>query len=102
MIAPLSANQSAAVREPDPALRKAAEAFEAIFMRQMIGAMRSAKLADDMLDNSAAGQFRDMFDARIAESMATTPSAGSIADLLTAQWNNMGSNGGSNVGSKAK
>jgi peptidoglycan hydrolase FlgJ len=86
MIAPLPANQTAAAPPPDPALRKAAEAFEAIFMRQMIGAMRAAKLADDMLDSSAANQFRDMFDARIADKLAATPSAGSIAALLTAQW----------------
>jgi len=68
----------------DPALKKAAEAFEAIFMRQMIGAMRSSSLAEGMFDSSATGQFRDMADARTADEMARTGSFG-IAEMLLKQ-----------------
>ncbi len=55
---------------PDPALVKAAQAFEALLLRQMIGSMRSAKLADDPLSSQAGTTFRDMADAQVADSMA--------------------------------
>lgn len=69
----------------DPALKKAAEAFEAIFLRQMIGAMRSSSLAEGMFDSSATEQFRDMADARTADEMARTGSFG-IAEMLLRQF----------------
>jgi flagellar protein FlgJ len=71
----------------DPGLAKAARAFEAIFMRQMIGAMRSASLDDGLLDSGATEQFRDMADARTADSMAETGNFG-IAQLLMRQFAN--------------
>jgi flagellar protein FlgJ len=66
-------------------LRQAAQAFEAVFIRQLIGSMRSAKLADDMFGSQATEQFRDMADARLADSMSQQGTFG-IADLLTAQF----------------
>ncbi len=66
-------------------LEKAAKQFEAIFMRQMIGAMRSARLAEGLTDSSATDQFRDMADARTADSMAEKGSLG-IAELLLQQF----------------
>lgn len=66
-------------------LAKAAEQFEAIFLRQMIGAMRSASLAEGLTDSGATDQFRDMADARTADSMAKTGSLG-IAELLVSQF----------------
>lgn len=66
-------------------LQKAAQQFEAIFLRQMIGAMRSSSLGDGLLDSSASDQFRDMADARTADSMAQTGSLG-IADMLLRQF----------------
>jgi flagellar protein FlgJ len=66
-------------------LARAAEQFEAIFLRQMIGAMRSASLAEGLTDSSATDQFRDMADARTADSMAKTGSLG-IAELLLSQF----------------
>jgi len=66
-------------------LAKAAQQFEAIFLRQMIGAMRSASLAEGIADSSASDQFRDMADARTADSMAQTGSLG-IADMLRRQF----------------
>ncbi len=66
-------------------LRQAAQAFEAVFIRQLIGSMRNAKLADDMFGSQATEQFRDMADARLADAMSQQGTFG-IADLLTAQF----------------
>ena len=72
-------------------LEAAAKAFEAVFMRQMIGSMRQAKLTSDE-DNplgggSAADQFRDLQDARLADSMVAKGGFG-IAEMLTRQFAN--------------
>ncbi|WP_420146342.1 rod-binding protein [Sphingobium sp.] len=67
------------------ALTKVAQQFEAVFMRQMIGAMRSASLAEGIGDSSATEQFRDMADARTADAMASKGAMG-IAELLLKQF----------------
>lgn len=67
------------------ALEKAAQQFEAIFLRQMIGAMRSASLAEGISDSSATQQFQDMADARTADAMAGKGAMG-IAELLMKQF----------------
>lgn len=69
----------------DPEKLKVAQQFEAIFLRQMIGSMRSSSLAEGMFDSSASDQFRDMADARTADEMSKTGSFG-IADLLIRQF----------------
>ncbi|WP_017672641.1 rod-binding protein [Blastomonas sp. AAP53] len=66
-------------------LTKAAESFEAIFLRQMIGAMRSATGGDTLLGSSASDQFRDMMDARLADDMADKQSFG-IAEMVLKQF----------------
>ena len=66
-------------------LEKAAQQFEAIFLRQMMGAMRSASLGEGIADSSATGQFRDMADARTADSMASRGTLG-IAEMLMRQF----------------
>lgn len=48
-------------------LEKTAQQFEAIFLRQMIGAMRSASLAEGISDSSATEQFQSMADSRTAD-----------------------------------
>jgi len=70
---------------PRPELVTAARAFEAVFVRQLISSMRSAKLGDDILGSSASDQFRDMADARVADAMAKHGSIG-IADMLVKQF----------------
>jgi peptidoglycan hydrolase FlgJ len=70
-------------------LREAAQAFEAVFVRQMIGSMRQAKLAEDPFAGRATEQFRDMADARVADDMARTGSFG-IADMLIRQFERSG------------
>lgn len=69
----------------DPEKLKVAQQFEAIFLRQMIGSMRSSTLAEGMFDSSASDQFRDMADARTADEMSRTGSFG-IADMLIKQF----------------
>ena len=81
----LSSNALAAAGADKTALGKAAQQFEAIFLRQMIGAMRSASLAEGITDSGATEQFRDMADSRTADSMATKGSFG-IAGMLLAQF----------------
>lgn len=66
-------------------LQKAAQQFEAIFLRQMIGAMRSASLAEGITDSGASDQFRDMADAKTADAMAGNHALG-IADMLLRQF----------------
>lgn len=63
MIAPVSPAQVTP-------LSKAAKALEAVFLRQMIASMRAPALADDPFGSSAATQFREMSDARLADTMA--------------------------------
>jgi flagellar protein FlgJ len=67
------------------ALRGAAQQFEAVFLRQMIGSMRQAHLADDMFGSQATEQFRDMSDANLADSMSHQGVFG-IAQMLLAQF----------------
>ncbi len=70
-------------------MQQAAQAFEAIFLRQMIGSMRQARLAEDAFGSSATDQFRDMSDAQLAENMSRQNSFG-IAELLMTQFNRGG------------
>jgi flagellar protein FlgJ len=70
-------------------MQQAAQAFEAIFLRQMIGSMRQARLAEDVFGSSATDQFRDMADAQLADNMSRQGSFG-IAELLMAQFNRSG------------
>lgn len=76
--------QNAAGAAKHKQMQQAAQAFEAVFLRQMIGSMRQAKLTDDdLLDGgSAADQFRDMSDANLADSMSKSGSYGISAMLL--------------------
>ena len=67
------------------ALRGAAQQFEAVFLRQMIGSMRQAHLADDMFGSQATEQFREMSDASLADSMSHQGVFG-IAQMLLAQF----------------
>lgn len=66
-------------------LKGAAQAFEAVFLRQMIGSMRKASLGDDILGSDAGNQFRDMSDARVADSMAERGALG-VAEMLIKQF----------------
>jgi peptidoglycan hydrolase FlgJ len=77
-------------RALDPALRKAAQGFEAVFLRQVIGSMRQAKLSDDILGSEATTAFREMADSRTAEAISSKGQFG-IAALIERQ---LGKGGG--------
>jgi flagellar protein FlgJ len=81
MIAPIVPTTSTT---PDPALKKAAQGFEAVFLREIIGAMRKGKLADDIFGSSATDNFREMADARTADEMTKLGHFG-IAGLIEKQ-----------------
>lgn len=86
MTKPVSSSPPAATAAGTPGkdgLAKVAKQFEAVFLRQMIGSMRQAGLADDLFGSSASDQFRDMADARLADDMAGKGFG--IAELLTRQ-----------------
>ena len=70
-------------------LKAAAQAFEAVFLRQMIGSMRQANLGEDIMGGRSAEQFRDMSDAKLADSMAETGGFG-IAQMLLKQFDAAG------------
>ena len=83
-------------------MRQAAEAFEAVFLRQLIGSMRQAKLGEELFGSQATEQFRDIADANLADSMADQGSFG-IADMLLGQMSRgAGGNSNSNSGGTAR
>ncbi|MBV9840461.1 MAG: rod-binding protein [Sphingomonadaceae bacterium] len=90
MIAKLTPNAQAAAAATDPAqansakLKSAAQAFEAVFLRQMIGSMREASLGDGIFDSDASKQFQDMADSKTADAMAQHGVLG-IAQMLEKQ-----------------
>lgn len=85
MTAPISSIGTMPAGQQRAELKKAAQAFEAVFVRQMIGSMRSSSLGDDLFDSSATDQFREMSDARLADSMAEKGAFG-IAEMLIGQF----------------
>jgi flagellar protein FlgJ len=66
-------------------LKKTAQQFEAVFLRQMIGSMRTASEGEGIFDSEATKQFQDMSDAKTAETMAGKGVLG-IADMLVKQF----------------
>ena len=91
-VASTPAGAAAQAADKKKQLEAAAKSFEAVFMRQMIGSMRQAKLSEDDLlgGGSAADQFRDLQDARLADSMVAKGGFG-IAQMLTRQFGKVGS-----------
>ncbi|WP_298166824.1 rod-binding protein [Novosphingobium sp.] len=69
------------------ALKKAAQGFEAIFVRQMLAAARSTSLAgkDDLFGGQAQQTFASMRDERFADIAAQTGAFG-LAKQLEAQF----------------
>ena len=82
---PATAAASSAQSPEMAKLRKTAQQFEAVFLRQMIGSMRTASGEDGIFDSEATKQFQDMSDAKTAETMAGKGVLG-IADMLVKQF----------------
>ncbi|KQN39568.1 hypothetical protein ASG37_08440 [Sphingomonas sp. Leaf407] len=57
-------------------LKAAGERFEAVFTGMMLKSMRKTKLAETLFESKAADQFRDMWDQKVAESMAVSTPLG--------------------------
>lgn len=77
----LAASPNGESREREKLVR-AAQAFEAVFMRQMIGSMRQAKLGDDLFGSDASDQFREMQDAQVADEMVENGGGLGVAAML--------------------
>lgn len=73
-----------AANEERAALVKAAQAFEAIFTRQLLGTMRQAGLGEDIAGSSAVDQFRELADAKMADGLSQQGGLG-IANLILQQ-----------------
>ena len=86
-ISPTSAATSPASAADRAALRKAAQGFEAIFVRQMLAAARSASLAGDdpIFGGQAQETFTAMRDERFADIAATSGAFG-LARQLESQF----------------
>ncbi|WP_077147292.1 rod-binding protein [Sphingopyxis sp. KK2] len=78
-------------------LRKAAEAFEAVILRQLMASMRQAKLGDDIFGSSATDNFREMADAKTADSIAAMRQFG-IADMVERQFKGIAASGPTSLG----
>lgn len=70
---------------PNPALAEAARGFEQIFLRQMISAMRAGSLGDALFGSQGEDQFRELFDARMAENLSGQGGGLGIGALLVQQ-----------------
>ena len=81
----IAAVTSASPQASPPArLNNAADAFEAVFLRQMLASMRSASFGETLFDSAATGQYRTMLDATLADTMASGSKLG-IAEALLAR-----------------
>ena len=65
-------------------LHKAAEAFEAIFVRQMLSSARAASFGDSLFSSQATQTFQQMQDERFAE-IASQSGALGFARIIEAQ-----------------
>ena len=65
-------------------LRQAADAFEAIFVSQLIKTARAAKLADDVFGNQASDTYQSMLDDQYARKLSSSANLG-IAEALVDQ-----------------
>ena len=89
MIAPLTPVAPVAPAAPRPApggdAAAVARDFEAIIMRQLIATMRAGSTGDPLLGSDAQTQFREMFDARVADQLAATGGGLGIGRMLARQ-----------------
>ena len=80
--------QESAKGEHKSALRKVANQFESIFMRQMLKSMRDASFGDPLFDSNSTSFYRDMHDDQLALELSKTGSIG-LADMIVKQLDPM-------------
>ena len=95
-----SQGAGAADSKVDDDIRKAAESFEAIILRQLLASMRKAKLSEDVFGSSATDNFREMADARTADAMSNMRQFG-IADMVERELRGMGAGSNNSHGTEA-
>lgn len=84
MIGKISSAPPVQATAVDAELRKAAIAFEAVMLRQLIGEMRKGALGDDIFGSSANSSYRELADARTADALAQRGAIG-IAGMIERQ-----------------
>jgi flagellar protein FlgJ len=65
----------------NPALRKAAEQFEALFIQEMLKSMRASVEKDELTNNTHMETYEALFDREVSLQMAKRGAVG-IADML--------------------
>lgn len=73
-----------AARDPDKAIRKTAEQFEAHFIQQMMKAMRESVEKSDLVDSGNADMYQDLMDKEVSMQMVRRGGMG-LADMLEKQ-----------------
>jgi flagellar protein FlgJ len=71
-------------QDPDGALREVAEQFEALFVAQMLKAMRDTIPKDGLFSSSEMGTYQQMLDQQLALDLSKSGSIG-LADLIEQQ-----------------
>lgn len=84
MIRETSSTLTSPVKAAGPELRKAAIAFEAVILRQLIGELRKGGLGNDIFGSSANSTYRELADARTADALARRGAIG-IAAMIERQ-----------------
>jgi Rod binding domain-containing protein len=72
---------SAPAGASNPALRKAAEQFEALFIQEMLKSMRASIEKDELTSNQHLETYESLFDREVSLQMAKRGSVG-LADML--------------------
>ena len=72
-----------AARDPRAAVKKAAQAFEALFMQMVLKSMRDATPKSGMLDSSASEMYTGMLDQQLAGKVAASGTG--LADMIAKQ-----------------
>lgn len=72
-----------AKQNPDEALKKVAQQFEALFMNMLLKSMREATPKDGLFDSQQTQFFTQMYDQQLAQQMSTKGIG--IADLMVQQ-----------------
>lgn len=75
---------AAAKAKEQTEIKKAAHAFEAIFVRQLLSTMRGASGGESIDGSSAVDQFQELSDAHMADGLADKGGLG-IANMLLQQ-----------------
>lgn len=75
-----------ASRDPNKAVRKTAEQFEAYFIQQMMKTMRDSIEKSDLVEGGNMEMYQDLMDKEVSLSMAKRGGMG-LADMLERQMN---------------